>query len=135
VCVCVNRKKEEEGEEERRCATPTRPPPLQLKRIYDVLNRHLSDGRQWICGAQLTVADFAVAPWFRTVPIGYTGSREFAQLDAYEHVAHYIKRFAQLPSVKRGSRVRSSMRLSNVLFFYSNDTAPTSRSIVSERMG
>ena len=42
----------------------------ELKRIYDVLDRHLSDGREWVCGAQLTIADFQIAPWMATIPNG-----------------------------------------------------------------
>lgn len=56
----------------------------ELKRIYDVLDRHLSDGRTWVCGAELTIADFQIAPWMAAVLVGYAGSREFAQLDSYK---------------------------------------------------
>jgi GST-like protein len=77
----------------------------ELKRIYDVLDRHLSDGREWVCGSQLTIADFQIAPWFATVPNGYAGSREFAGLDEYKHVTAYLARFVARPAVKRGRRV------------------------------
>jgi GST-like protein len=32
-------------------------------RLYGVLNKHLSDGRDFICGDQYTIADMASYPW------------------------------------------------------------------------
>jgi GST-like protein len=32
-------------------------------RLYGVLNKHLADGRDYICGDQYTIADMASYPW------------------------------------------------------------------------
>jgi len=35
----------------------------ETSRLYGVLNKHLSDGRDFICGDQYTIADMACYPW------------------------------------------------------------------------
>jgi GST-like protein len=36
---------------------------METKRQLDVLNRHL-EGRTWMVGDDITIADMAIAPWY-----------------------------------------------------------------------
>ncbi|MGT2491056.1 glutathione S-transferase C-terminal domain-containing protein [Cupriavidus basilensis] len=35
----------------------------ETARLYGVLNKHLADGRAYICGAEYSIADIACYPW------------------------------------------------------------------------
>jgi GST-like protein len=38
---------------------------MEMKRILDLLNIHL-EGKKWMMGDEISIADFAIAPWVKT---------------------------------------------------------------------
>lgn len=76
---------------------------MEFKRQLDVLNQHL-ESRLYLCGDQVTVADFCCWPWYGKVVYGEAAS-EFVQFDTYTHVIAWSKRMEERESVKRGKRV------------------------------
>ncbi|WP_309602430.1 glutathione-dependent disulfide-bond oxidoreductase [Sphingomonas sp.] len=82
---------------------------MEVKRQYDVLDRHLAD-HEYMAGADYSVADIAIWPWYGAVALGqaYDGAATFLGLDNYKHVQRWIKRVGQRPAVQRGRRVNRS---------------------------
>lgn len=74
---------------------------VEVKRQMDVLDKHLAD-KTFICGAEISIADFAVWPWINAL---YKMSNEFLQMDSYENVKKWRDLIAERPAVKRGIRV------------------------------
>jgi GST-like protein len=78
---------------------------METKRQLDVLNRHL-EGRTWMVGDDITIADMAIAPWYgRTVMGESYGAGEFLSVHEYTNVIAWAERFYARPAVQRGSRV------------------------------
>jgi GST-like protein len=75
----------------------------ESKRLLDVLNTHLED-REWIMGANYSVADIATFPWIHNL-IGFYGARELVGFDQYPHVARVLKVFTERPAVIRGLNI------------------------------
>jgi GST-like protein len=81
---------------------------METKRQLDVLNRHL-EGRTWMVGDELTIADIAIAPWYgRTVMGESYGAGEFLSVHEYTNVIAWAERFYARPAVQRGARVNRS---------------------------
>jgi len=61
---------------------------LKTKRIVDVLDKHL-EGKKFIVGDQVTLADFAIFPWIRCIYIeaGYNAG-EFLEFVFFAQVAN-----------------------------------------------
>lgn len=75
---------------------------METKRQLDVLNQLLAN-RTYIAGAEYTIADMAIWPWYGGLVLGRLyDAAEFLSVDDYPH----LKRWAQLvdsrPAVKRG---------------------------------
>jgi GST-like protein len=84
---------------------------METKRQLDVLNRHLADGRKYICGAQYTIADMAIYPWYGGLVQGnlYGDAKTFLNTDEdYPHVVAWAQRVSERPSMKRGRMVNRS---------------------------
>lgn len=92
---------------------------MEVKRQLDVLNRHLGglgtkgeygSGGPYICGPQVTIADFACWPWYGMLVLGelYKNSAEFLQAHEYTHVMKWANTMADRISVKRGRKVNTS---------------------------
>ena len=79
---------------------------MEVKRQYDVLDRHLAD-HEYVAGADYSIADMAIWPWYGAVALGqaYDGAAKFLSLDEYSHVHRWITQLAARPAVKRGRRV------------------------------
>lgn len=77
----------------------------ESKRLLGVLEKRLADEGPWIMGAELSIADVAIAPWIKGLD-WYDGH---AELDtaAFTQVTAYRDRFYALPSAKRGMVVGS----------------------------
>lgn len=73
----------------------------ESKRILGVLEKRFADGRAWIMGDEMTIADIAIAPWIKGLD-WYDGHDELGTAD-FAKVLAYRDRFYDLPSVKRGS--------------------------------
>lgn len=79
---------------------------MEVKRQYDVLDRHLAENR-FMAGEEYTIADMAIFPWYGGVALGdaYAGAAEFLDLDSYKNVQRWIGEIAKRPAVQRGRRV------------------------------
>lgn len=77
---------------------------LEMKRLHSVLDQHL-EGKKWVCGDDITIADFAIAPWFMVFEKGYTGADKFLKVHEYKNVQRYLKEFKGREAVRRGIRV------------------------------
>jgi len=64
-------------------------------RLTGVLDRRL-EGRDFVCGDDMTIADIAIYPWLR----GYKWSK--VDITVYENVMNWIDRVRARPGVERG---------------------------------
>ena len=76
---------------------------MEAKRQFDVLNRRLAEN-EYVAGADYTIADIAIWPWYGGVALGrnYPGAAEFLATDEYEHVMRWARQIDARPAVKRG---------------------------------
>jgi GST-like protein len=76
---------------------------MEAKRQFDVLNRRLAES-EYVAGADYTIADIAIWPWYGGVALGrsYPGADEFLATLEYEHVMRWAKQIDARPAVKRG---------------------------------
>jgi len=80
---------------------------MEAKRLLDVLDQRLADNK-YLCGDDITVADFCVCPWFGTLVTGEIyNCQEFLQTHEYKNVIRWAKEVEARPSYVRGLRVNS----------------------------
>ena len=79
---------------------------MEVKRQYDVLDRHLADHR-FMAGDDYSIADMAIFPWYGGVAEGaaYDGAATFLALADYAHFNRWRSEVAARPAVQRGRRV------------------------------
>ncbi len=77
----------------------------ESKRLLGVLETRLS-GRDWIMGADYTIADIAMLGWVRNL-IGFYEAREMVGYDALEAVPAWLDRGLARPAVQRGLEIPS----------------------------
>lgn len=78
---------------------------MEVKRQLDVLDRHLKDN-EFMAGAELTIADFAIWPWYGAVALGKAyDAGEFLQTQEYTHVLRWTNQLGALDTFKRGAMV------------------------------
>ncbi|MFC0410334.1 glutathione-dependent disulfide-bond oxidoreductase [Roseomonas elaeocarpi] len=78
---------------------------MEAKRQLDVLDRHLGES-EYLGGADYTVADIAVWPWYGGLVRGQLyGAAEFLSVGEYRNVLRWAEAIAQRPAVKRGRMV------------------------------
>lgn len=81
---------------------------MEVKRQLDVLDKRLADN-EYIGGAEYTIADIAIWPWYGALALGYLyEAAEFLNVESYSHVQRWAKQIAQRPAVKRGKIVNRS---------------------------
>ena len=82
---------------------------MEAKRQLDVLDRRLADN-SFVAGADYSVADIAIWPWYGQVALGtvYERADEFLATHEYEHVLRWAKQVGERPGVKRGRIVNKS---------------------------
>jgi len=81
---------------------------MEVKRLLDVLNRHLSDHR-YLCGDEYTIADMANYAWYGSlVAHNIYEAAEFLDVGTYTHVLRWVKDIEARPAVQRGRRVNKS---------------------------
>lgn len=68
----------------------------ETKRLYGVIEKALSDGRQWLAAGEYTIADIANFSWM------YVHQMAGITLDDLPHVQAWMKRIEERPAVKRG---------------------------------
>lgn len=78
---------------------------METKRQMDVLDKRLAE-HEFIAGSELTIADFAIYPWYGGLARGLLyDSKEFLQVEDYEHVQRWAKQLAKRPGFQRGQLV------------------------------
>jgi GSH-dependent disulfide-bond oxidoreductase len=75
----------------------------ETRHLLDVLDRQLA-GREWIVGAEYTIADIATLGWVRNL-IGFYGARELVGFDGYRNVVAWLDRGLARPAVQRGLEI------------------------------
>ena len=82
---------------------------MEVKRQLDVLDRQLA-GNAFVAGADYSIADMAIWPWYGSLTLGtsYSGSAEFLDTESYANVHRWAKELADRPAVKRGRIVNRS---------------------------
>lgn len=74
----------------------------EARRLLGVLDKQL-EGRDWITG-DLSIADFATAPWVRTLEVSYDALEETGR-NNFKNVMSWYERFFSRPAVQRGLEV------------------------------
>jgi GST-like protein len=72
----------------------------ESKRLLGVLDKHLA-GRDWMMGADYSIADIAIFPWVRNL-VGFYDARELVGFNDFPHVARVLAAFVARPAVARG---------------------------------
>ena len=75
---------------------------METKRQLDVLNKQLAV-RQFITGAEYTIADIAIFPWYGQLALGRLyDAADFLQVREYKNVVRWAEEIDVRPAVKRG---------------------------------
>lgn len=76
---------------------------MEVKRQYDVLDRHLADHR-FLAGEEYSIADIAVWPWYGALAQNelYGEGGRFLSTESYRHVQRWKDEVGARPAVKRG---------------------------------
>ncbi|HKY79889.1 MAG TPA: glutathione-dependent disulfide-bond oxidoreductase [Sphingobium sp.] len=76
---------------------------MEVKRQLDVLDRQLADN-EFVAGAEYTIADMAIWPWYGGVTLGraYGDAGEFLDARSYRNVMRWAEQIDARPAVKRG---------------------------------
>src|SRR5215468_10166155 len=61
-------------------------------------------GRNWVMGADYSIADISLLGWLRNL-IGFYGARELVGFDRFLHVQAWLNRGLARPAVQRGLQV------------------------------
>jgi GST-like protein len=78
---------------------------MEVKRQLDVLDRRLSESA-YLAGADYTIADIAVWPWYGALAKGLLySSGDFLQVQSYLNVQRWSDAIAKRPAVQRGRKV------------------------------
>ena len=72
----------------------------ESRRLLGVLDKHL-EGRDWIMGADYTIADIAVFPWVRNL-VGFYEAGDLVGFADFQNVARVLAAFVARPAVARG---------------------------------
>lgn len=67
--------------------------------MLKVLNKQL-EGHDWVVGSEITIADFAIAPWLNCLVNYY--KVESIKLSDYPNLEAYLARFLARPAVQKG---------------------------------
>jgi len=78
---------------------------METKRQLDVLDQQLAK-HEFIAGDALTIADFAIYPWYGAMARGVLyEAGEFLQVESYKHLQRWTKQLAARPAFRRGQLV------------------------------
>ena len=78
---------------------------MEVKRQLDVLDHRLAE-HTYLAGADYTIADMAVWPWYGGLVLGQLyGAAEFLSVHEYSHVLRWAQQIAARPAVQRGRMV------------------------------
>lgn len=74
----------------------------ETSRLYGVLNKHLSDGREYICG-DYSIADMASYPW--VVP----HERQRQDMSQFPHLSSWFERIGNRPATQKAYDIAKSI--------------------------
>ncbi len=78
---------------------------MEVKRQLDLLDRVLAD-REYLAGAEYTIADIANWPWYGAMVRGLLyDAGEFLDVESYTHVSRWAMEIAKRPAAQRGRKV------------------------------
>ena len=79
---------------------------MEVKRQLDVLDKRLAES-EYLGGADYTIADMAVWPWYGGLMNGaaYGDAATFLQVEEYKHVRRWTDAMGARPAVQRGRKV------------------------------
>lgn len=77
----------------------------ESSRLLGVLDRQLQ-GREWVLGADYSIADIAIFPWVRNL-VGFYEAGGLVGFDAFGNVRRALDAFLARPAVERGLKVPS----------------------------
>lgn len=82
---------------------------MEVQRLADVLDKHL-EGRTYLVGDDITIADMACMPWAMQLFVGYNhksgvGARQILSADKYKNLKAWVDRLSKRPAVERGLTV------------------------------
>ncbi len=79
---------------------------MEVKRQLDVLDRRLAE-HEYIAGADYSIADIAIWPWYGLLARGeiYDDAGAFLDVASYRHLARWTEQVGARPAVKRGRMV------------------------------
>ena len=82
---------------------------MEVKRQLDVLDRHLAKN-QFMAGADYTIADMAIWPWYGKIVLGeaYGDAGTFLDDASYKNVLRWTSEIGARPDVKRGIMVNKT---------------------------
>ena len=72
----------------------------ESQRLLKVLDQRLA-GREWVMGADYSIADIAILPWVRNL-VGFYGAGELVGYDQFSQVQRVLAAFVARPAVVRG---------------------------------
>jgi GSH-dependent disulfide-bond oxidoreductase len=75
----------------------------ESRRLLGVLDKHLQ-GREWVMGADYSIADIAIFPWVNNL-VGFYGARELVSFDEFTQVQRVLSAFVARPAVARGLNI------------------------------
>ncbi|HXE15592.1 MAG TPA: glutathione-dependent disulfide-bond oxidoreductase [Stellaceae bacterium] len=81
---------------------------MEVKRQLDVLDRRLAETGAYVSGADYTIADMAIFPWYGLLALDgvmYDNCGEFLSVQDYKHVRRWAASINARPAVKRGRMV------------------------------
>jgi GST-like protein len=79
---------------------------METKRQLDVLDKQLAD-KEFIIGDEITIADFAIFPWYGNIMRNAYNGAEFLSVHEYKNVDRWVSQLEARPGVKRGQLVNS----------------------------
>lgn len=80
---------------------------MEVKRQLDLLDKQLAEN-EFIAGADYSIADIAIWPWYGAVIAGTAyNAAEFLQVHEYKNLVRWQHQIAQRPAVQRGRIVNS----------------------------
>jgi GST-like protein len=82
---------------------------METKRQLDVLDKQLAD-KQFIIGDEVTIADFAIYPWYGNIMRNAYNGAEFLSVSEYKNVDRWVDMMNAREGVKRGQIVNAAGR-------------------------
>jgi GST-like protein len=81
---------------------------MEVKRQMHVLDTHLA-ANEYMAGADYSIADIAIFPWYGNVMRDAYGAQEFLSVHEYTNVERWVRQIEVRPAVRRGRMVNRTM--------------------------